>query len=130
MRWRAALKAAHPFGDSSRIWAQLHFVVGLVVNKKHILWVLRHNQWVVKPNPTVGGQTESQAESHADPVLEQAPPHGTESVGGIDLTKGTVEHIGWSPSTRPSIGSSHREAMSLACRAGETMDTSPLLWLS
>jgi putative transposase len=38
------LKAEHPFWGSRRIWAYLHFVEQLAVNKKRILRVMReHN---------------------------------------------------------------------------------------
>jgi putative transposase len=45
------LKAEPPCWGYRRIWAYLHFVAGLSVNKKRVLRVMREHNLVVKPNP-------------------------------------------------------------------------------
>jgi putative transposase len=45
-----ALKAEHPFWGERRIWAYLHFVEQLPINKKRVLRVMREHNLLVKPN--------------------------------------------------------------------------------
>ncbi|MCP9468974.1 MAG: IS3 family transposase [Nitrospira sp.] len=50
------LKAEHPFWGYRRIWAQLRFVDGLPINKKHLLRLMRAHHVRVSPNPRLKAQ--------------------------------------------------------------------------
>lgn len=81
------LKAEHPFWGYRRIWAYLHFVEGLSVNKKCVLRVMREHNLLVKPNPKLKAKR-TQSRSKPRPTK----PH---EWWGIDMTKVMVEDFGW-----------------------------------
>jgi putative transposase len=42
-------KAEHPFWGYRRIWAYVHFMEHLAINKKHVLRVMREPHLLVQP---------------------------------------------------------------------------------
>ena len=78
-----ALKAEHPFWGYRRVWAQLRFTDGLVVNRKRILRLMREHHWIVPQNPRLRA---SRTPTHSKPK-----PHRPNQWWGIDMTKVMVE---------------------------------------
>jgi transposase InsO family protein len=81
------LKAEHPFWGYRRIWAHLHSVEQLPVNKKRILRVMREHNLLVKPNLKLRAKR--------TPMGSQPRPTRPNEWWGIDLTKILVEGFGW-----------------------------------
>jgi transposase InsO family protein len=81
------LKAEHPFWGYRRIWAYLHFVEGLSVNKKRVLRVMREHDLLVKPN--------SKLKAKRTPSRSKPRPTKPDEWWGIDMTKVMVEGFGW-----------------------------------
>lgn len=134
-----ALKADHPFWGYRRIWAHLRFADGLAVNKKRILRLLREHDLVVKPTLRL--------KATRTPQRSKPRPTQPNQWWGIDMTKVLVEPvgwvyivlvldwhtkkilghyaglhkprqpIGWSPWTRPSLGSVHKAHGTTASRS-------------
>jgi putative transposase len=81
------LKAEHPFWGDRRIWAYLHFVEQLQVNKKRILRVMREHHLLVKPNLKLRAKR--------TPTGSKPRPTKPNEWWGIDMTKVLVEGFGW-----------------------------------
>lgn len=82
-----ALKAEHPFWGYRRIWAYLHFVEQLPVNKKRILRLMREHGLLVSPN--------LQLRAKRTPTRSKPKPTGPNEWWGIDMTKVLVQGFGW-----------------------------------
>ncbi|MER3424757.1 MAG: hypothetical protein C4293_17605 [Nitrospiraceae bacterium] len=82
-----ALKADHPFGGYRRIWAQLRFAEGRVVNRKRILRLMREQRLLVQGNPRL--------KATRPPTRSKPRPTAPDQWWGIDMTKVLVEPIGW-----------------------------------
>jgi putative transposase len=82
-----ALKAEHPFWGYRRIWAYLHFVVQLPVNRKRVLRVMREHNLLVQPNLKLKAKRTS---NRSKP--RPTKPH---EWWGIDMTKALVDGFGW-----------------------------------
>lgn len=81
------LKAEPLCGDYRRIWAHLHCVEGLSVNKKRVLRVLREHNLLVTPN--------SKLKAPRTPSRSQPRPTKPHAWWSIDMTKVMVEDCGW-----------------------------------
>lgn len=81
------LKAEHPFWGYRRIWAYLHFVEGLSVNKKRVRRVMREHHLLVKPN--------SKLKAKRTPSRSKPRPTKPGEWWGIDMTKVMVGGFGW-----------------------------------
>ncbi len=82
-----ALKAEHPFWGYRRIWAYLHFVEQLPINKKRVLRVMREHNLLVKPN--------RQLKATRTPSRSKPRPTTPQEWWGIDMTKVSVDGFGW-----------------------------------
>jgi putative transposase len=82
-----ALKAEQPFWGYRRIWAYLHFVEQLSINKKRVLRVMREHNLLVQPHWKLKA-TRTPSRSKPRPTKPQA-------WWGIDMTKVMVEGCGW-----------------------------------
>ena len=82
-----ALKAEHPFWGYRRIWAYLHFVEQLAVNKKRVLRVMREHNLLVRPNRKL--------KATRTPSRSKPRPTKPQEWWGIDMTKVMVEGVGW-----------------------------------
>jgi putative transposase len=82
-----ALKAEHPFWGYRRIWAYLHFVEQLPINKTRVLRVLREHHLLVKPN--------RQLKATRTPSRSTPRPTKPQEWWGIDMTKVSVDGFGW-----------------------------------
>lgn len=82
-----ALKAEHPFWGYRRIWAQLRFVDGLLINKKRVLRLMRTSGLLVKPNVRL--------KATRTPSRSKPRPTAPHQWWGIDMTKVLVEPVGW-----------------------------------
>ena len=82
-----ALKAEHPFWGYRRIWAYLHFVEQLAINKKRVLRVMREHHLLVQPN--------RQLKATRTPSRSKPRPAKPHEWWGIDMTKVMVEGFGW-----------------------------------
>jgi transposase InsO family protein len=82
-----ALKAEHPFWGYRRIWAHLHVVEQLPVNKKRILRLLREQHLLVLPNRRL--------KAKRTPTGRKPKPTKPNEWWGIDMTKVMVEGFGW-----------------------------------
>jgi putative transposase len=81
------LKAEPPCGGYRRIWAYLHFVEGLAVNKKRVLRVMRAHDLLVQPNLRLKARrTQSRSKPRATTPYEW---------WGIEMTKVMVDGFGW-----------------------------------
>jgi putative transposase len=81
------LKAEHPFWGDRRIWAYLHFVEGLSVNKKRVLRLMREHHLLVPPNLKL--------KAKRAPTRGKPRPTRPNEWWGIDMTKVLVEGCGW-----------------------------------
>jgi putative transposase len=81
------LKAEHPFWGYRRIWAYLHFVERLAVNKKHVFRVMKEHNLLVKPNLRL--------KAKRTPTRRKPRPTRPNAWWGIDMTKVLVEGFGW-----------------------------------
>ena len=81
------LKAEHPFWGYRRIWAQLRFVDGLLINKKRVLRLMRAHALLVKPNDRL--------KATRTPGRSKPRPTAPQQWWGIDMTKVLVEPGGW-----------------------------------
>jgi putative transposase len=82
-----ALKAAHPFWGYRRIWAYLHFIEQLPINKKRILRLMQEHHLLVTPNPRL--------KAKRTPIRSKPRPSKPNEWWGIDMTKVAVEGFGW-----------------------------------
>jgi transposase InsO family protein len=82
-----ALTAEHPFWGDRRIWASLHFVEQLSMNKKRILRLMREHYLLVMPNPRL--------KAKRTPTGRQPRPTKPNEWWGIDMIKVLVEGFGW-----------------------------------
>jgi putative transposase len=82
-----ALKAEHPFWGYRRIWAYLHFVEQLSINKKRVLRVMREHHLLVPPNRKL--------KATRTPSRSKPQPTRPNEWWGIDMTKVLVEGFGW-----------------------------------
>ena len=82
-----ALKAEHPFWAYRRIWAHLHFVEKLPINKKHVLRMMREHNLLVKPNLKL--------KAKRTPSRGKPRPTKPHEWSGIDMTKVLLEGFGW-----------------------------------
>jgi putative transposase len=82
-----ALKAEHPFWGYRRIWAYLHFVEKLPVNKKRVLRLMRAHHLLVTPNLRLRAKR--------TPMRSKPKPTKPNAWWGIDMTKVLVEGSGW-----------------------------------
>ena len=82
-----ALKAEPPFWGYRRIWAYLHFVEQLSINKKRVLRVMREHNLLVQPNQKL---TATRTPSRSKPR-----PTKPQEWWGIDMTKVMIEGFGW-----------------------------------
>jgi putative transposase len=82
-----ALKAEHPFWGYRRIWAYLHFVEQLAINKKRVLRVMREHHLLVQPN--------GKLKATRTPSRSKPRPTKPQEWWGIDMTKVMVEGFGW-----------------------------------
>jgi putative transposase len=82
-----ALKAEHPFWGYRRIWAYLHFVEQLPVNKKRVLRLMRAHHLLVTPNLRLRAKR--------TPMRSKPKPTKPNEWWGIDMTKVLVEGVGW-----------------------------------
>jgi putative transposase len=82
-----ALKAEHPFWGYRRIWAYLHFVEQLPINKKRGLRVMREHNLLVKPNRKL--------KATRTPSRSKPRPTKPQEWWGIDMTKVSVDGFGW-----------------------------------
>ncbi len=81
------IKADHPFWGYRRIWAYLHYVERLPVNKKRILRVMRENSLLVTPNQRLRAKR--------TPSRAKPRPTKPNEWWGIDMTKVMVDGFGW-----------------------------------
>jgi putative transposase len=81
------LKAEHPCWGYRRIWADVHFVEGLSVNKKRVLRVMREHNLLVKPNPKL--------KAKRTPSRSKPRPTKPHEWWGIEMTKVMGEGFGW-----------------------------------
>jgi putative transposase len=81
------LKAEHPFWGYRRIWAYLHFVEQLPVNKKRVLRLMRAHHLLVTPNLRLRAKR--------TPMRSKPKPTKPNEWWGIDMTKVLVEGVGW-----------------------------------
>jgi putative transposase len=81
------LKAEHPFWGYRRIWAHLHFVDGLQINKKRVLRLMRAHSLLVQGNPRL--------KALRTPTRSKPRPTVPNQWWGIDMTKVMVEPFGW-----------------------------------
>jgi len=82
-----ALKAEHPFWGYRRIWAYLHFVVQLPVNRKRVLRVMCEHNLLVRPNLKL--------KAKRTPSRSKLRPTKPQEWWGIDMTKVLVDDFGW-----------------------------------
>jgi putative transposase len=82
-----ALKAAHPFWGYRRIWAYLHFMEQLPVNKKRIWRLMREHRLLVPPHLRL--------KAKRTPSGRKPQPTTPNQWWGIDMTKVLVEGVGW-----------------------------------
>jgi putative transposase len=82
-----ALKAEHPFWGYRRIWAYLHFVEQLAINKKRVLRVMREHNLLVQRNRKL--------KATRTPSRSKPRPTKPQEWWGIDMTKVMVEGFGW-----------------------------------
>src|SRR5688572_33058507 len=82
-----ALKAEHPFWGYRRVWAYLHFIENLNVNKKRILRLMREHHLLVPPNLRLKAKRTS--------MHHKPRPTKPNEWWGIDMTKVLVEGFGW-----------------------------------
>jgi putative transposase len=82
-----ALKAEHPFWGYRRIWAHLRFVDGRLINKKHVLRLMRTQGLLVKPNVRL--------KATRTPPRSKPRPTAPRQWWGIDMTKVLAEPVGW-----------------------------------
>jgi putative transposase len=82
-----ALKAEHPFWGYRRIWAHLHLVEQVAVNKKRILRLMREHHLLVQPNLRL--------KAKRTPMASKPRPSKPDEWWGIDMTKVLVEGFGW-----------------------------------
>jgi putative transposase len=82
-----ALKAEHPFWGYRRVWAYLHFIEHLNVNKKRILRLMREHHLLVPPNLRLQAKRTS--------MHHKPKPTKPNEWWGIDMTKVVVEGFGW-----------------------------------
>jgi putative transposase len=81
------LKAEHPFWGYRRIWAYLHFVAQVPVNKKRILRLMREHHLLVPP--------QLRLKAKRTPMARKPRPSKPNEWWGIDMTKVLVEGFGW-----------------------------------
>lgn len=81
------LKSEHPFWGYRRIWAYLHFVEQLPVNKKRILRLMREHHLLVPPNLRL--------KAKRTPTGSKPKPTKPNEWWGIDMTKVMVAGFGW-----------------------------------
>jgi putative transposase len=81
------LKADHPFWGYRRIWAYLHFVERLSINKKRVFRVMQEHNLLVKPNLKL--------KAKRTPTRSKPQPTRPNEWWGIDMTKVLVEGFGW-----------------------------------
>jgi putative transposase len=82
-----ALKAEHPFWGYRRIWAYLHFIENLNVNKKRIFRLMQEPYFLVPPNLRLKAKRTS--------MYRKPEPTKPNEWWGIDMTKVMVEGFGW-----------------------------------
>lgn len=81
------IKAEHPFWGYRRIWAYLHFVKGLDINKKRVLRLMRRYDLLIKPNLKI--------KACRTPQKNKPRPARPNQWWGIDMTKVKVGSFGW-----------------------------------
>ena len=81
------LKAAHPFWGYRRIWAYLHFIEHLAVNKKRILRLMREHHLLVRPNVKL--------KAKRTPNQSTPRPTRRNEWWGTDMTPVLVTGFGW-----------------------------------
>lgn len=81
------LKSEHPFWGYRRVWAYLKFGLGLDLNKKRILRLMRQNGLTVKPD--------TRLKATRTPRRNKPKPDHPDQWWGIDMTKVMVEGFGW-----------------------------------
>jgi hypothetical protein len=72
-------KAEHPFWGYQRIWAYVHFMEHLAINKKHVLRVMREPHLLVQPP--------RQFKATRPPSRSKPRPTTPQEWWGIDMTK-------------------------------------------
>jgi putative transposase len=82
-----ALKAEHPFWGYRRIWAYLHFVEQMPVNKKRVLRLIQEHHLVVQP--------QRKLKAKRTPMGSKPRPTRPNEWWGIDMTKVLVQGFGW-----------------------------------
>ncbi len=80
------VKAHHPFWGYRRIWAHLNYDLGLIVNKKRVLRLLKDNGL----SPFQNQALRASRTFKAKPV-----PTKPNEWWGIDMTKVLVQSVGW-----------------------------------
>jgi putative transposase len=81
------VKGEHPFWGYRRMWAYLHFVKGLEINKKRVLRLMRRYDLLVKPN--------RHNKAVRTPQRSKPRPDRPNQWWGIDMTKVKVGSFGW-----------------------------------
>jgi len=80
------IKSDHPFWGYRRVWAYLHYVDGLAVNKKRVYRLMKEHNLTVKPNHKLKPKRLSDR--------KKPRPNRPDQWWGIDMTKVMTES-GW-----------------------------------
>jgi len=81
------IKADHPFWGYRRVWAYLKYAMGLEVNKKRVLRLMRKHNLLVRPHMAL--------KACRTPQRSKPRPDRPNQWWGIDMTKVKVEDYGW-----------------------------------
>jgi len=85
--WRIGeIKSDHPFWGYRRVWAYLHYVDGLLINKKRVYRLMKEHNLTVKPNHKLKARRLS--------GRKKPRPDRPDQWWGIDMTKVMTES-GW-----------------------------------
>jgi len=80
------IKSDHPFWGYRRVWAHLHYVNGLLINKKRVYRLMKEHHLTVKPNHKLKAKRLS--------GRKKPRPNCPDQWWGIDMTKVMTEN-GW-----------------------------------
>lgn len=80
------IKGDHPFWGYRRVWAHLHYVDGLLVNKKRVYRLMKEHNLTVKPNHRLKAKRLSNR--------KKPRPNRPDQWWGIDMTK-VITESGW-----------------------------------